>query len=140
MLRKQREELEKQASRLKSKRVGMNAFLSETAVIRERGAVSSIFIEDPGLALEALVSVPEESKKEFCMVKFRQSVQVPELCELVESIPGRCLSKMGRLGTFPARPVGTWLYFCALTCASLRDKVVHFDLGSHHVICHVSSL
>ena len=81
MLRKQREELEKQAilSRLKSKRVGMNAFLSETAVIRERGAVSSIFFEDPGLALEALVSAPEESKKEFCMVKFRQSVQVPEL-------------------------------------------------------------
>ena len=117
MLRKQREELEKQAilSRLKSKRVGMNAFLSETAVIRERGAVSSIFIEDPGLALEALVSAPEESKKEFCMVKFRQSVQVPELCELVESITGRCLSKMGRLGTFPARPVGTRsLFLCVM--------------------------
>ena len=117
MLRKQREELEKQAilSRLKSKRVGMNAFLSETAVIRERGAVSSIFIEDPGLALEALVSAPEESKKEFCMVKFRQSVQVPELCELVESITGirRCLSKMGRLGNFRHSLLVRGLYFCA---------------------------
>jgi len=80
---KQREELE--LSRLRGKRVGMNAFLPETAVLRQGGAVSAIYVEDSSLALEALVYSPKLSKEEFSMVKFRQPVQVPELCVLVES-------------------------------------------------------